>query len=250
VGATRGWGPDGPSSLVVHSAKPARSVGSNGERVLEARKRIARHAIPLNRSGLSRLREDFNGRSVERSRRGDEDWVPGGKELTRDHLFIETLGQTGYSVYGAWADAKEQRMGYFDRLLKLFSATTEVSPEAGVSYQYGCPRCAVDAFHDVKQGGLEWSLIESRTHAVKGIPPFFYTCQECNSLWRISDPDDYSRDGSCVWYAQYVNGTAHIFSIDTCPDCDATLSRYKEYDTVDQEQGHSCCMNCRAEKHR
>jgi hypothetical protein len=136
-------------------------------------------------------------------------------------------------------------MKFVQKLRKLVeSATPHHKPSGAVKFKYGCPKCALRIYQARVSEGEGWPTGEDETRPVKGIPSFSHQCRTCDTLWRISDPQDDRQGDLFMWYASYYDGSWHLFSVADCPDCHMTLSRYREHASGDREKDHTWCMNC------
>jgi DNA-directed RNA polymerase subunit RPC12/RpoP len=139
-------------------------------------------------------------------------------------------------------------MGFLNKLRKLFRHRADSYSGGSVRFGYGCPRCAQDIHRQIQDSGREWPVASARAKVVKGTPPFSYRCHTCESEWRVSDPFNHTREGVFRWYAAFLDGSGHLFSVGTCPHCQTELSRFREHAAGDQERDHYWCMSCGIEE--
>jgi hypothetical protein len=137
-------------------------------------------------------------------------------------------------------------MAFLDILQKLPKYATRTPSRAGITFEHGCPRCAIEAIRQVNQNGRDPSVDQAGTRAVIGITPFSYLCGKCYAQWQISSPHGHARGASFAWFAVYLDGTSHLYTVDNCPDCGAAMSRYRGHRSIDPEQDNTWCMTCGA----
>jgi len=137
-------------------------------------------------------------------------------------------------------------MSFLDKIRSLVEPPPP--PPGTVEFPYGCPACAERIFGQVSRSSEGWQADKVKTNAVRGVPPFSYKCQKCNSEYKVSHTELYGKE-YYHWRKTFSDRTGVSFHIRTCSACNTVLSLYERQGVGEEGRDHFWCMACGDERY-